>query len=126
GAAAATGNPTPAQAPVPAEPALSQAPAPEPSDTGFTSARSLAQHFEKHGHEFEVKTAAEYLAIAQRLRDAPLGGDVIEATRDDGVVTRFDRDSGAFVAFNADRTIRTLFKPDDGERYFVRQSKRDD
>ncbi|MCR9247607.1 MAG: hypothetical protein NXI31_21490 [bacterium] len=93
---------------------------------GFTSPRSLERHFEKHGHEFDVASAAEYLAIAQRLRDAPVGGDVLEERRRDGVVTRFDRDTGAFVAFNADRTIRTLFKPDDGERYFKRQARRED
>lgn len=105
------------------EPTQQSAPVAGP---GFTSARSLERHFEKHGHEFEVKSAAEYLAIAQRLRDAPVGGSVLEERRRDGVVTRFDRETGAFVAFNADRTIRTLFKPDDGERYFERQARRDD
>lgn len=92
----------------------------------FRSERSLEQHFEKHGHEFGAATAAEYLELAQRLRDRPLGSTVLEATRRDGVTTRFDRESGAFVAFNSDRTIRTLFVPNDGEAYFRRQAARDD
>jgi pyocin large subunit-like protein len=41
-----------------------------------------------------------------------------------GIVTRFDRRSGAFGAYNHDRTIRTFFKPNDGERYFRRQAER--
>jgi len=41
------------------------------------------------------------------------------------VVTRFDRTSGAFLAFNSDGVIRTFFKPNDGERYFRRQAERD-
>lgn len=61
---------------------------------------------------------------AQELRDRQAGGDVLEIKRADGVVTRFDRSSGDFLAFNPDLTIRTFFKPNDGERYFQRQGKR--
>ena len=35
-----------------------------------------------------------------------------------------DRSTGAFVAFDADSTIRTFFKPNDGEAYFERQARR--
>ena len=41
------------------------------------------------------------------------------------VITRFDKSSGAFIAFDADGTIRTFFKPNVGEEYFRRQSERD-
>jgi pyocin large subunit-like protein len=92
---------------------------------GFTSARRLEEHYRKHGGEFGGVTQQQYLALARKLRDAPAGGPVLEAVRRDGVTTRFDRDSGAFVAFNRDRTIRTFFRPNDGERYFRRQAARD-
>jgi pyocin large subunit-like protein len=69
-------------------------------------------------------TMAEYLRLAQSLRDRAAGGDVLEAVRGCGVVTRFDRASGAFLAFDPDGTIRTFFKPYDGERYFRRQLSR--
>mgnify|MGYP003338980849 FL=1 len=109
----------PAAAPVPG--AQSQ-----PRDSvGFASARSLEEHYEKHGHEFGAVTRQQYLAMAQTLRDVAAGGPVLEVVRKDGVVTRFDRDSGAFIAVNPDRTIRTFFKPNDGERYFRRQAERD-
>jgi pyocin large subunit-like protein len=45
--------------------------------------------------------------------------------RGDGVITRFDKKSGTFLAFNENRTIRTFFKPDDGVRYFERQLDRE-
>lgn len=94
------------------------------SSPGFTSRRSLVEHFEKHGDEFPGLSMAAYLAAAQTVRDAPDGGDVIEVRRRDGVVTRFDRVTGAFVAVNRDGTIRTFFKPNDGEAYFRRQASR--
>jgi hypothetical protein len=98
----------------------------EPSQPsiGFHSPRQLTEHFEKHGPEFGPITRAEYLSRAQRLRDAPLGGNILEAVRTGGVITRFDRTTGAFIAFDHDRTIRTFFRPNDGEGYFHRQAHR--
>ena len=84
------------------------------------------EHYEKHAHEFGSVTIHEYLRMAQELRDRKADDTVIEAVRDDGVVTRYDRKSGAFLAFNPDRTIRTFFKPTDGEAYFRRQLRRRD
>ncbi len=97
---------------------------PSSSSPGFTSRRSLEEHFEKHGEQFPGLSVATYLAAAQTLRDAPDGGDVLELRRRDGVVTRFDRATGAFLAVNRDGTIRTFFKPNDGEAYFRRQASR--
>jgi len=58
------------------------------------------------------------------MRDQPIGPSVVEVVLSDGVVTRFDRDFGTFIAFNADGTIRTFFRPNDGESYFRRQIER--
>jgi pyocin large subunit-like protein len=90
----------------------------------FRSSAQLDEHFAKHGAEFGRISEQEYLRRAQLLRDAPVGGSVEEIRRSDGVVSRFDRGSGAFIAFNADGTIRTFFKPNDGETYFRRQARR--
>jgi hypothetical protein len=105
----------------PAQPAKS-----EVSSVGFASRAKLVEHYEKHGREFGSVTIDEYLRKAQELRDRAADGSVVEAARSDGVVTRFDRTSGAFLAFNSDRTIRTFFKPNDGEAYFRRQLNRRD
>jgi pyocin large subunit-like protein len=94
------------------------------AEIGFATRRKFQDHFEKHGAEFGSISREEYLRQAQILRDSPAGGDILEVVRADGVITRFDRKTGAFLAFNPDLTIRTYFKPNDGERYFRRQSKR--
>lgn len=91
---------------------------------GFRSKRQFDDHWDKHGAEFGKITKADYLRFAQELRDAPKGGDILEAVRNDGVVTRFHRKKGWFGAFNRDKTIRTFFIPNDGERYFRRQAQR--
>lgn len=94
------------------------------SEIGFATRRKFLDHYDKHGAEFGSISKEEYLRQAQALRDRPAGGDILEVTRADGVVTRFDKQSGAFLAFNPNLTIRTFFKPNDGERYFRRQSRR--
>ena len=93
------------------------------TDIGFRTRRNLEEHFQKHGREFGSIPQDEYLRQAQTLRDSAAGGDVMEAVRNDGVTTRFDRKAGTFLAFNQDLTIRTCFKPNDGEAYFRRQLK---
>ena len=113
--------PTPSSAPAPG----AEVRPPAASPVGFRSRARLEEHYDKHGMEFGRISIEEYLARAQALRDAPAGGDVLEVVRpSDGVVSRFDRATGAFLAFDADGTIRTFFKPNDGEAYFRRQAKR--
>jgi pyocin large subunit-like protein len=116
--------------PVPAETSARSAPPPEPTrithaEVGFRSHALLAEHFRKHGRELNARDEAAYLAMAQTLRDRPAGGMVLEAVRGDGVTTRFDRATGAFLACNADLTIRTFFRPNEGEVYFRRQLERE-
>ena len=91
---------------------------------GFADQRRLDEHFAKHGAEFGRITKQDYLRQAQLLRDAKVGGPVLEAVRRDGVVTRYDQQTGAFIAFNPNGVIRTFFKPNDGERYWRRQAER--
>ncbi|HEY6982113.1 hypothetical protein [Reyranella sp.] len=91
---------------------------------GFVDERRLDEHYKKHGAEFGKITKLDYLHQAQLLRDTAVGGPVLETVRRDGVTTRFDRQTGAFIAFNRDGTIRTFFKPNDGERYYRRQAER--
>ena len=94
------------------------------NSVGFVNEQRLEEHYRKHGAEFGNITRLDYLHQAQLLRDTSVGGPVLETVRRDGVTTRFDRQTGAFVAFNHDGTIRTFFKPNDGERYYRRQAER--
>ena len=97
-----------------------------PASIGFADTRRLEEHYEKHGAEFGATSRQDYLRMAQKLRDAPAGGPILETVRRDGVVTRYDRQTGAFIAFNPNGTIRTFFRPNDGERYWRRQAERDE
>lgn len=91
---------------------------------GFRNRRLFDEHYAKHGREFGNISQQEYLRLAQALRDAPPGGPILEAVKPGGILTRFDKRSHAFGAYNADRTIRTFFIPNAGERYFRRQASR--
>ena len=118
--------PVPASAPVSAPTtAPGSPPSSATSPVGFRSTARLAEHYQKHGQEFGAISQAEYLRFARQLRDAPVGGNIVEVVRpSDGVISRFDRGSGAFLAADPDGTIRTFFKPNDGEAYFRRQARR--
>ena len=94
------------------------------SGPGFRSRRQFEEHYQKHRSEFGKISPGQYLHLAQSLRDAPVGGPILQSVRPDGVISRFDRRRGYFGAYNPDRTIRTFFIPNDGERYFYRQAKR--
>ena len=91
---------------------------------GFRSTAKLRDHWRKHGREFGSVTEAQYLLMAQSLRDAPLSGVIAAAVQPGGTLSRFDRSSGAFLAYDPDLTIRTFFKPDGGEAYFRRAARR--
>jgi len=115
---------TPAPAPRAASAELGGLP-PSTSRVGFTSRRSWQSHFEKHGHEFGRIDADQYLERAKALRDAPPSADILEHRREaDGVFCRFHKPSGGFIAYHEDKTIRTYFRPNDGEAYYRRQLDR--
>ncbi len=73
-------------------------------DVGFASRQKTIDHYRKHGREFGSISMEQYVRKAQELRDRPAGGPILESVRPDGVVTRFDRESGDFIAFNRDGT----------------------
>ena len=91
---------------------------------GFRSKLLLDEHFAKHGREFGAVTEEQYLHLAQQLRDARPGKDVLQVRRPDGGYSKFDRKRGFFGAYDADGGIRTFFIPNDGIRYFERQAER--
>jgi pyocin large subunit-like protein len=96
------------------------------SGPGFRTQRQFDEHYYKHGPEFGRIAKSEYLRLAQELRDAAIvqGGPVLYGKRVNGQFYRFDRRKGYFGAYNPDRTIRTFFIPNNGERYFWRQMGR--
>ena len=93
------------------------------ANRGFRTQHLLEEHFAKHGAEFGKITEDEYLRMAQQLRDAHPGKYILESRRSSGGGAKFDTRNNAFVAFDADGTIRTFFVPNDGIRYFERQTR---
>jgi pyocin large subunit-like protein len=89
---------------------------------GFRTRHLLEEHYAKHGYQFGKITQDQYLHMAQQLRDARPGKNILEAKRPGGS-TKFDKRNGWFVAYDSDGTIRTFFVPNEGIRYFARQAK---
>jgi len=102
----------------------SSQPAAARPQVGFRSRERLVEHYRKHGREFGRIDMDRYLSLAQELRDRPAGGMILEAVRGDGVIVRYDKTSGAFIAFDRDGTIRTFFRPNRGDAYFRSQLQR--
>lgn len=89
---------------------------------GFRTRHLLEEHYARYGPGFGKITQDQYLRMAQQLRDSHAGKNVLEAKRPGGM-SKFDRRTGWFVDYDADRTIRTFFIPKDGLRYFERQAR---
>ncbi len=90
---------------------------------GFRTQHLLEDHFARYGTQFGQINIQQYLHLAQQLRDATPGKNVLASKRPDGGGSKFDLKKGWFVAFDADGTLRTFFVPKDGVRYFDRQQK---
>src|SRR5258706_11069464 len=106
-------------------PALPDASAGVRTQIGFRSRERLVEHYRKHGREFGRISMDRYLRLAQELRDRPVGGMILEAVRADRSIVRYDKSSGAFIAFDPDGIIRTFFRPNRGDAYFRSQLRRD-
>lgn len=94
------------------------------SGPGFRTQHLLEDHFEKHGRDFGAITEQQYLQMAQQLREAHPGKNILISKRPGGAFAKFDVKHGYFGAYDADGTIRTFFIPTDGIRYFNRQAIR--
>jgi pyocin large subunit-like protein len=91
---------------------------------GFRTQHLLEDHFARFGSQFGATTTIQqYLHLAQQLRDANPGKNILMSKRTDGSGSKFDVKKGWFVAWDPDGTLRTFFVPRDGIRYFDRQQK---
>ena len=88
---------------------------------GFRTQHMLEEHYAKYGASFGKITQEQYLRLAQQLRDARPGKNVLEVKTNGGGGSKFDKRWGWFVAYDGDGTIRTFFVPKEGIRFFARQ-----
>jgi pyocin large subunit-like protein len=90
---------------------------------GFRTQHLLEEHYSKYGREFGQITLEQYLRLAQQLRDARPGKNILVSSRPTGGGAKFDRQRGWFVAYDGDGTLRTFFVPKDGIHFFERQAR---
>jgi filamentous hemagglutinin len=88
------------------------APAAPPRNGRFASDGQLQDHFNRHGGDFGARTAAEYEAQANTFLNGPRGPGVLEKTRPNGDIVRYNPATDEFGVVKPDGTIRTYYKPD--------------
>ena len=85
----------------------------------FRNDNYLAEHFEKHGKEFNYATKEEYLAGANKVVSSSSALHKTEA--EDGDDVYYIEETNEVVIVSTDGYIRTYFKPEDGIDYYNRQ-----
>ncbi|MCE9609459.1 MAG: fibronectin type III domain-containing protein [Chthoniobacter sp.] len=84
---------------------------------------SLADHFARHGGDFQAKDADDYARMAWQFGQQAKAGGLQVKVDEDGTRRVYDAKSGGFAAYNADGTTKTYFKPNSRD-YFARQPGR--
>jgi RHS repeat-associated protein len=82
-------------------------------DASFANSAKLLDHFERHGSDFGASTAVEYETMASDFLTGDLQSGVLEGTRPNGDVVRFNPTTDEFGVIKSDGlTIKTYYKPD--------------
>lgn len=81
---------------------------------------TLADHFNRHGRDFNARDAEDYAAQAAALMQRARTSGLPAKRAGDGTIRVFDPATGAFGAYNRDGTTKTFFKPG-SPSYFDRQ-----
>jgi hypothetical protein len=84
----------------------------EPGSPRFTDEDLLAEHFTKHMYDFDAETASEYEDLAAQFLTNKNNPDVLEITRPDGDVVRFNPNTDEFGILTGDGNIRTYLRLD--------------
>lgn len=95
------------------------APASDDKHFRFRNKHLLEEHFEKHGSDFDYKTAKEYEEGADRVIHSNDVLHKLEVEDNDDVY--YLEATNEFVIVSTDGYIRTYFKPSSGKDYFNRQ-----
>jgi len=78
----------------------------------FADPAKLVDHYMRHGADFGATSAAQYEAMADTFLNGPRGAGVLQRTRRNGDIVRYDPATQAFGVVKPDGTIRTYYKPD--------------
>lgn len=92
---------------------------------GF-SKRNLNEHYggsHDHSKEYPGMTKQQYAQRALELIQKPTGGDIRGYKLPNGQIARYDKKSNDYVKGKPNEGIATMFKPVDGEAYYLRRLK---
>ncbi len=92
---------------------------------GFKNKQKLANHWKDHGEQYPGLDRASYEKTALDLIESPTGKDIAGHIDKDGVVIRYRISTNDFAKGNPKKGIFTMFKPDDGRKYYETRKKED-
>ena len=90
----------------------------------FSSDALLEKHYTKHASEFGNITKERYMGLANALAAREPSEAVAQLERSDGSISKYSFATNEFLVINADGTIRTYFKPEAKEAYWVEELER--
>lgn len=82
------------------------------SGARFADKSKLDDHFARHGSDFGAKNALEYQAQADKFLTASKPAGVLEKTRANGDIVRYNPGTDEFGVVSSGGSIRTYYKPD--------------
>ncbi len=82
--------------------------------------KNAYEHYKKHGKEFGVNNAAEYVERAHRFRTSPPQGTLTKIARN-GDRMYYHPSTNTFSVHTPDGVPKTMFKPSAGQAYWERQ-----
>ena len=96
---------------------------------GFPTRQKLMNHYKNgraHGKEYpEYDTPEKYEQAALALLESKCGGDIVGHVDKDGVIIRYNRRTNDFAKGHPDKGVRTMYKPEEGEEYYLREKSED-
>ncbi|MDZ4021402.1 hypothetical protein PssiTeo3_48170 [Pseudomonas sichuanensis] len=82
------------------------------SGAKFADQAKLDDHFARHGSDFGAKSSLEYQAQADKFLTASKSAGVLEKTRPNGDIVRYNPGTDEFGVVSSGGSIRTYYKPD--------------
>lgn len=95
---------------------------------GFINKQKLMNHWKNgrtHQEEYPGLTMEQYVERAVKLAEMPVGGDILGHIDKNNQIIRYDCKENDFVKADLNKGIRTLFKPIEGIKYYIKQRKAD-
>lgn len=94
-----------------------------PAAKTWANPSTLADHFDRHGADFQARNAEDYARLAWEFLQRGRREGWPAKVDDDGTVRVYDRRTRSFGAYRKDGRTRTFFKPRSAD-YFERQPGR--